>query len=97
MAKLPPLHPGEVLREQFLKPLEASEVRVTGLGQYPPIGCQQAGKPPRNCSLGMLAAPPLSSRSRRPMSASLSAPRDLTMPGRCTGGIGAFVTFLALA
>jgi hypothetical protein len=30
----------------------------TDLGQYPPIGSQQAGKQPRNCSLGMLAAPP---------------------------------------
>ena len=31
---------------------------VIHLGQYPPIGCQQAGKPPRNCNLGMLAASP---------------------------------------
>src|SRR6185437_17090792 len=39
--------------------LEGGEgVGVTHLGQYPPIGCQQAGKPPRNCTLGMLAAPP---------------------------------------
>jgi hypothetical protein len=35
-----------------------SEVRVTDLGQYPPIGRQQAGKPLLNRSLGMLAAPP---------------------------------------
>lgn len=41
MRRLPPVHPGEVLREDFMKPLGLSQYRVAGDIGVPPLRISQ--------------------------------------------------------